>query len=84
VTVGSNAAHTGFEVGAGQSGANLNLPAQVQAIAHYVFTHAFVDAMHPTLVLPIVVLVLAAMSAVFVRGRKASDVAVHEEQAAVA
>jgi hypothetical protein len=40
--------------------------------------------MHPTLVLPIVVLVLAAMSAVFVRGRKASDVAVHEEQAAVA
>jgi hypothetical protein len=56
----------------------------LQTIAHYVFTHAFVDAMHPMLVLPIVVLVLAAMSAVFVHGRKASDVAVHEEQAAVA
>jgi hypothetical protein len=80
----SNAAHTGFEVGAGQSGANLNLPAQVQAIAHHVFTHAFVDAMHPTLILPIVVLVLAAMSAVFVRGRKTTDVPVQDEQAAVA
>src|SRR4029077_18631069 len=43
----STAAHRGFEVGAGQSGASLSLPAQVQAIAHYVFTHAFVDAMHP-------------------------------------
>jgi MFS family permease len=36
------------------------------------------------LILPIVVLVLAAMSAVFVRGRKAGEVAVHEEPAAVA
>ena len=80
----SNAAHSGFEVGAGQSGASLNLPAQVQAIAHYVFTHAFVDAMHPTLVLPIVVLVLAAVSAVFVRGHEAGELTVHEEQAAVA
>ncbi|HSS93770.1 MAG TPA: DHA2 family efflux MFS transporter permease subunit, partial [Candidatus Dormibacteraeota bacterium] len=43
----TNAAHNGFEVGAGQSGANLGLPEQVQAIAHHVFTHAFVDAMHP-------------------------------------
>src|SRR5207237_2608910 len=37
----SHAARTGFEVGAGQSGASLQLPAQVQAIAHSVFTHAF-------------------------------------------
>jgi hypothetical protein len=80
----SNAAHTGFEVGAGQSGAALQLPPQVQAIAHYVFTHAFVDAMHPTLVLPIVVLVLAASAAVFVRAAKSVDVSVHEEEAAVA
>jgi EmrB/QacA subfamily drug resistance transporter len=80
----SNAAHTGFEVGAGQSGTSLQLPAQVQAIAHYVFTHAFVDAMHPTLVLPIVLLVLAAMATVFVRSHKTADVAIGQEEAAVA
>jgi EmrB/QacA subfamily drug resistance transporter len=80
----SRAAHTGFEVGAGQSGASLNLPAQVQAIAHYVFTQAFVDAMHPTLVLPIVVLVLAAAASTFVRSPKRVEVEAHEEQAAVA
>jgi hypothetical protein len=80
----SNAAHTGFQVGAGQTGASLQLPAQVQAIAHWVFTHAFVDAMHPTLVLPIVVLVLAAFSTIFVRGHKAAEATVHEEKAAVA
>jgi EmrB/QacA subfamily drug resistance transporter len=80
----SNAAHTGFEVGAGQSGASLNLPAQVQAIAHWVFTNAFVDAMHPTLVLPIVVLVLAAVATVFVRSHKTAAATVHEQEAAVA
>ena len=80
----SNAAHKGFEVGAGQSGTSLQLPAQLQAIAHSVFTNAFVDAMHPTLVLPIIVLVLAGCAAVFVRGRKPAAVAVHEREAAVA
>ena len=80
----SHAARTGFEVGIGQSGANLNLPEQVQAIAHYVFTHAFVDAMHPTIVVPIVILVVAAAASVFVRGPRREAVAAHEEQAAVA
>jgi EmrB/QacA subfamily drug resistance transporter len=80
----SNAAHSGFEVGAGQSGTTLALPAQVQAIAHYVFTHAFVDAMHPTMVLPIAILVLAGVSATFVRAGKARAVPVHDEEAAVA
>jgi EmrB/QacA subfamily drug resistance transporter len=80
----SHAAQTGFEVGAGQSGTSLQLPAQVQAIAHYVFTHAFVDAMHPTLILPIVVLVLAAFSVVFVRSHRAAAVAAEEPEAAVA
>src|SRR5712692_6219821 len=45
---------------------------------------AVVDAMHPTMVLPIVVLVLAAVSSVFVRGRKAVPMPFHEEEAAVA
>ena len=58
--------------------------AQVQAIAHYVFTHAFVDAMHPTMLLPIFILVLAACASVFVRGHKGATAAAHEEQAAVA
>src|SRR5947199_904345 len=80
----SHAARAGFEVGVGQSGASLQLSAQVQAIAHYVFTHAFVDAMHPTLVVPIVILALAAFAAVFVRGRKPAALAIHEEEAAVA
>jgi EmrB/QacA subfamily drug resistance transporter len=80
----SQAAHTGFEVGAGQSGASLDLPAQVQAVAHYVFTHGFVDAMHPTLILPIAVLVAAALASVFVRGPRRAAIAALEEEAAVA
>ncbi len=84
VSAFSNAAHTGFEVGAGQSGTSADLPAQVAAIAHYVFTQAFVDAMHPTLVLPIAVLAVAALASVFVRGEKRAAIALHEEEAAVA
>src|SRR5437870_10934136 len=82
----SKAAHSGFEVGAGQTGASLQLPAQVEAIARYVFTHAFVDAMHPTLVLPVAVLVAAAIAAAFVRGRRQATVAADapEREAAVA
>src|SRR5690348_4126487 len=80
----SNAARTGFEVGAGQTGANLNLPPQVEAVAHYVFTHAFVDAMHPTLLLPIAILVVAAFASAFVRGPRRPALAVHEQEAAVA
>jgi len=55
-----------------------------EAIAHYVFTHAFVDAMHPTMVVPIVILVVAAAASVSVRGPRREAVAAHEEQAAVA
>jgi hypothetical protein len=80
----SNAAHSGFEVGVGQSGASLQLPPQVQAIAHEVFTHGFVDAMHPTMVLPIVALALAAAGAAFIRARRVRAGAVHEAEAAVA
>ena len=80
----SHAAQNGFVVGAGHSGTNLQLPAQVLTIAHSLFTHAFVDAMHPTMLLPIAILVLAAFTSIFVRGRKAAPVTAHEEQAAVA
>jgi hypothetical protein len=80
----SHAAHTGFEVGAGQSGTPLSLPAQVQTIAHSVFTHAFVDAMHPTLLLPIAVLVVAAAATLFVRTRARVAAVAAEHEAAVA
>ena len=80
----SNAAHSGFEVGAGQSGASLQLPAQVEAVAHYVFIHAFVDAMHPTMLLPIAILVIAAFASFLVRAPRQAVVAVHEQEAAVA
>ena len=79
----SNAAHSGFEVGAGQSGTALNLPAQVAAVAHGVFTNAFVDAMHPTLLLPIACLVVAAFVTTFVRAQR-TEMAVQEHEAAVA
>jgi hypothetical protein len=80
----SNAAHRGFEVGAGQTGTSLLLPPEVQAIAHQVFTNAFVDAMHPTMVLPIVVLVAAAFAAASARAHKPVAIVVDEEEAAVA
>jgi EmrB/QacA subfamily drug resistance transporter len=80
----SNAAHTGFEVGAGQSGTALALPPQVAEMAHSVFTNAFVDAMHPTLVLPIAGLVFASAASLFVRARRPIALAVAEEEAAVA
>jgi EmrB/QacA subfamily drug resistance transporter len=77
----SHAARTGFEVGAGQSGAAFDVPPQIAALAHQVFTHAFVDAMHPTLVLPIVALVVAALATTFVRTRPAQAVAEEREPA---
>jgi MFS family permease len=89
----SHAARNGFEVGAGQSGASLQLPAGVPAqvvqmlqdAAHYVFTHAFVDAMKPTLILPIVIIVIAAAGTFFVRADKPAAAAEPaEEKAAVA
>ncbi len=89
----SHAARNGFEVGAGQSGASLQLPpgvpAQVvqvlQEAAHFVFTHAFVDAMRPTLILPMVIIAIAAAGTVFVRADKpAAETQLTEEKAAVA
>ena len=63
----NQAASGGLEIGRGQAGTNLALPAslpatvaaQVRRLAAAVFTHGFADAMRPTLVLPILVLVLA-------------------------
>jgi EmrB/QacA subfamily drug resistance transporter len=71
------AAGGGLEVGAHQSGGSFSvppgLPAQVvlqlHQLAHQVFARAFVDAMRPTLVLPIAVIVAAALATLAARGR---------------
>jgi EmrB/QacA subfamily drug resistance transporter len=75
VTGFDKAAHNGFEVGAGQTGGSPNLPAgvpvevvaQLQHLAHEVFTHAFADAMKAAILLPLAVLVLAAVLTLGVR-----------------
>jgi len=65
-----NSARNGIQVGAGQSGGSTHLahglPAQVVAeiarIAHDVFTFAFVTAMRQTMLLPVILLAIGALS----------------------
>jgi len=93
----SKAAKAGLEVGRGQSGTSLALPAgipaqvvqQIQQLAHAVFTQAFVDAMRPTMALAIVVILVAAVGALWARNnppRAQVDTAsaAHQEPASVA
>ena len=82
----SNAAKQGFEVGAGQSGTALALPAGVPAdlaaqigqIAHAVFTHAFVDAMRPSMAIALAVVFLGALVTLRARQPKAVESRVME------
>jgi EmrB/QacA subfamily drug resistance transporter len=84
------AASSGLDVGAGQSGTTLALPAgtspgtaaTIESLAHGVFTSGFVDAMKPTLVLPIAVLVLAAVASVWTRSRSSPGEATEIEASA--
>ena len=65
-----NAAKSGLEVGAGQTGAAQHLPqslpqdvaAQIGKVAQAVFEHGFVAAMKPTMALPVVVVLIGAAS----------------------
>ncbi len=65
----ASAAKQGLEVGASQNGAALQLPPglpqsvidQLTQLGHAVFTHAFVDAMRPSMALPIVIVIIAAV-----------------------
>ena len=65
-----NSARNGIQVGAGQSGGSTHLapglPAQIVAeiarIAHEVFTFAYVTAMRQTMILPVVLLGVGALS----------------------
>ena len=63
----SNAASRGLEVGIGQNGGGAG-----SALGHSVFAAGFTDAMRPTLILPIAVLVLAALASTAVRTRRSA------------
>jgi EmrB/QacA subfamily drug resistance transporter len=73
----SQAASHGLQVGRGQTGSSLQLPAgvpvqivqQLERLAHAVFTQAFVDAMRPSMALAIGVVLVAALGVLGVRGR---------------
>jgi EmrB/QacA subfamily drug resistance transporter len=74
----NSSAQNGIQVGAGQSGGSTHLahglPTQVVAeiarIAHDVFTFAFVTAMRQTLLMPIILLAVGALSCLAIREPK--------------
>jgi EmrB/QacA subfamily drug resistance transporter len=76
----SSVATNGFEIGAGQNGAKLpaGLPPavaqQITALMHDVFVTAYIDALKPTLVVPIAVLALTALSALLIKRKQRSAV----------
>ncbi len=73
-----NSARNGIQVGAGQSGGSTHLahglPARIVAeiarISHDVFTFAFVTAMRQTMILPIILLGVGALSCLAIKERK--------------
>jgi EmrB/QacA subfamily drug resistance transporter len=77
VTQIHNSANNGIQVGAGQNGGSTHqfpgappgLVAQIARIAHDVFTFAFVTAMKQTMILPIVLLAVGALSCLAIKGR---------------
>jgi EmrB/QacA subfamily drug resistance transporter len=80
VTGFGNAAKSGLQVGAGQSGGGVQLPrgvpqqvvSQIQQVAHDTFTHGFVAAMRPTMAMPIAVIAVAALSCFAIDNKKLS------------
>jgi EmrB/QacA subfamily drug resistance transporter len=77
-----DAAKSGLQVGSGQDGGvkppphtPATLAHQIALIGHDVFTTGFVQAMRQTAVMPVAVMVLAALSCLAIRGRKAATAA---------
>ncbi|MCM8748145.1 MFS transporter [Thermomicrobiaceae bacterium CFH 74404] len=66
----AGAASGGLHVEAGLSAPGVPFPAEIQQLAVEVFRHSFVDAMHLALLLPIVVVLLAAGSCLAIRQEK--------------
>ena len=73
-----DAAKSGLQVGAGQSGVKVKLPPgsppgllqRIDLIGREVFTHGFVDAMRWTMVMPVGMLLLAAATCLAITQRK--------------
>jgi EmrB/QacA subfamily drug resistance transporter len=71
-----HAASSGIQVGAGQNGSGIKLPAGLPArlmaellrIGHDVFTFAYVDAMRSTMLLPVILLGVGAVSCLMLKG----------------
>jgi EmrB/QacA subfamily drug resistance transporter len=75
-------AQRGLQVGAGETGAAV--PAQLQGVAHLVFAQAFVDATRVTLLVPLLVVVLAAVACLGVRVRPRAAGSAREPREAAA
>ncbi|MFI0371331.1 DHA2 family efflux MFS transporter permease subunit [Actinomadura sp. 1N219] len=86
----ADAAKGGLEVGAGQSGAPEQLPAGVSPsmadrlhdLAAQVFSHGFVHAMKPAMVLPIGVMFLGAAACLALKGHQSATPAAADEKPA--
>jgi EmrB/QacA subfamily drug resistance transporter len=73
-----DAAKSGLQVGAGQDGVPVKLPPgappgllrQIETIGASVFTHGFVSAMRETAIMPVVIMLLSAVSCFAIRRRK--------------
>ena len=82
----SRAASGGLEVGRGQSGAAGHLPTGIPAavaqqlgqLSHDVFVNAYLDALKPALVAPVLVMVLGAVACGLIQRRKAAAEPVQE------
>jgi MFS family permease len=85
----SNAARGGLEVGRSTSSAAAahagglapQVAAQISRVAHEVFAYGFIDAMRPTLAVPVAVLVLGALSCLAIKRRRPPREQMAEEAA---
>ncbi len=88
----SNVSSKGFQIGAGETGAQLpaNIPPaaaqQIAAIAHDVFVSGYIDAMKATFVLPIAFLAFTALTTLLIkrRARAVAPVEASKEEVRVA
>jgi EmrB/QacA subfamily drug resistance transporter len=73
-----DAAKSGLQIGAGQTGSAAKLPAgtppallhRIEEIGSYVFSHGFVTAMRWTAVMPVAIMLLSAASCLAIRRRQ--------------